>query len=360
MPYYYTDHNKFYNPYAMFAYAARYTPNTPPKFHVFDEEFSKLDWSKEPEESMETLLDRRAMQLRLKFHKLVLYYSGGTDSTTMYNAFKRTGVHLDEIVIIYDDDKSIGYPAENVQWLLNNHYDPTTKITVHDGHKVHDFFKTLPIDYLVDPSVVFVTNPYGGSAGYRAQQFGGKYIFDPGVAHIVGAEKPHLLYENGHWYARHLDRVYHPFMGEGICEMFFVSPDLPELHIKQNHMFKKAAKQFINLGTRWDNTDHIRDTPEIYTLMTQWSGRDPEITSGASYTQKIHLKNNPIDIAGILKGAKTDLSENPGFTRYLDGFKMLQTDQTIKDYLMRMHSFAPNQSIDRYHGIFSKSYYLGT
>jgi len=70
-------------------------------FHtVFDE----ANWQVDPQESLVSLCDKRAWQIRNSYDYIILYFSGGSDSITMLNAFIRNRIDIDEIVVYVNSD----------------------------------------------------------------------------------------------------------------------------------------------------------------------------------------------------------------------------------------------------------------
>ena len=67
------------------------------KFYCNDDLYDNLNWLNEPEESMDVLMDIHALNLRQKYDYIILNWSGGTDSHTIYNVFKRNNIHIDEL-----------------------------------------------------------------------------------------------------------------------------------------------------------------------------------------------------------------------------------------------------------------------
>ena len=63
--------------------------------------FSSYDWSVEPQEDLNTLYRKRAEELRQKHDYLVLFYSGGYDSSNVLYSFLDNGIKIDEIVTWY-------------------------------------------------------------------------------------------------------------------------------------------------------------------------------------------------------------------------------------------------------------------
>ena len=71
--------------------------------YCYDQEFNQFDWTVEPTASIDFLMSEHARVLRNRYERLVLLWSGGTDSHTIYNVFKNNRIHLDEILSnLYD------------------------------------------------------------------------------------------------------------------------------------------------------------------------------------------------------------------------------------------------------------------
>ena len=63
----------------------------PPSYDTFD-------FTVEPKEDLSTLLANEAFKLREEHDHIRLFYSGGTDSHAVLNAFVKNKIHIDEIV----------------------------------------------------------------------------------------------------------------------------------------------------------------------------------------------------------------------------------------------------------------------
>ena len=106
-----------------------YTTGAPVEFHLHDAEYDQLDWTQEPVESFDELMLRHAQRLRNQYERVVLLWSGGTDSHTIYNTFVRNNLHIDEIVIFHNDRYEPWNSTEYIRWMQTNHPDATTKKT---------------------------------------------------------------------------------------------------------------------------------------------------------------------------------------------------------------------------------------
>jgi hypothetical protein len=345
--YYYTDTNKFYNPFAMFAYSALNTPSTRPLFYFYDDEFDKLDWTIEPQESFELLMEIRAKQLREKYDRLVLFFSGGTDSITIYNTYKRLNIHLDEIVITYHADDNYGHTTKCVQWLKDNIYDSTTVITAlsRDGYPVR--YESFKDDFLVDNSFRYAVNTFNGTYESMCKIQELPRFKNNNSVIILGLEKPHIFFKDDAWYTSHLDKLFAPFLNIAATEWFFITPDLPQLHLKQTHLLKRYAQQFINPTSNWISSLFGDVNWQNLALIGKWTGRDDNISLNNLMTQKAFNKKD----VRLLQDPETI-----GIQKFLNGLSAVEADKTILTYMKNNNLFPESNDISRYSGIYSKWY----
>ena len=127
MFYYTVNGNRYFNPYL--AWHEKFKSNLPIEFHCNDLEYSAIDWTREPVESFDTLMDRHAKHVRNKYERLIFFWSGGTDSQTVLNVFVRNRIRIDEIVC-QANKRLPWYPTRHIDWLKEHYWDKTTKITL--------------------------------------------------------------------------------------------------------------------------------------------------------------------------------------------------------------------------------------
>jgi len=372
MPFFYINHNKFFSPFSAFAWAAANTPDMRPTFNCFDEEFSKFDWTKEPEASWESLLEARALQLREKYDYIVFFLSGGTDSRTMFRIFKKLNIHIDEIVTTYHKLRNQGYSEKALQWVKDSMYDPTTRLTFMCRDKVPEDYPTIASDHMVDSDAYYRELPIVGSVDTAKIIRDTPRFKNAKSCILLGLEKPLVQFKNGRWSTTHMNKVFSPWMKFDEHEMFYITPDMPELHIKQTHMLKRYAKQFIAPTSDWDSDIWTAEKIENQFTLARWLGLEPDAIFENAINQRKFWRENHMNIAAMLDPSIAKSTDDlpssamilPDFehklTRYLEGFKLIQTDKTIIDYMVRMGFLnSPTHSIDRYNGMYSKSYDLG-
>jgi len=236
-------------------------------------------WTEEPEESLATLYQQRAQQLRDQYDYIRLECSGGADSTQTLFSFVLNGIHIDEIVFRYPKtgteklDVTLNYEAKShlleyeyatrplLEWVKVN--CPEVKITV------HDYSNDMLVNEDRDESWVFSAKEFLQPAHVTKfpnyQTIEHKYLADSGkrICVLYGIDKPKMCIRDGEWYAYFMDfqaNYANPDMGEYTNitnEYFYWSPDLPAITVKQAHTirnwFNDPANQHLQHLARWPN-----------------------------------------------------------------------------------------------------------
>jgi hypothetical protein len=229
-----------------------------------DQDFSKYNWQDEPSGSIRDYYHIRARQLREKYDYLILNLSGGGDSTTVLYSFIQQGLFIDEVVVrhttqgqkVDPDHKNLHAANEFsefefaakplLKWLAN--VSPKTKITIHDFSK-----DVLAGDQLWDENFIYWTGDYvtpGCVVRYNhATNIEDLRNFDQGkrVGLIFGTDKPRVIFQKDDVHVLFLDRPVHSatpaLVNNGFTntevELFYWSPELPQLVIKQAHIIKR-------------------------------------------------------------------------------------------------------------------------
>jgi hypothetical protein len=370
--YHYTCNGKQFNHYYLAQHEAFRTGGT---VHMYcnDAEYDKLNWRANPTESFETLMDRRAIQLRNKYDRLILFWSGGTDSHTIYNVFKRNKLHIDEIVIMGNEQLETWFPMSTVDWIHNNHWDPTTTITFLDKNDTK--LKKLEVkneNWLWEDRGSLLI------MGQAASDAIGEFLCDKNHASknwamITGHEKPHVVYSNGVYWSSVMDRAFRQSMGTKNYENFFLDPIL---HLKQSHLLKNGMKQIAQkLAKPFNNgtTAHVAfnaDSVWGYRAYARSCGRHDEVKAGVSCEQKhFYRKNVSLKVTGndylnidpsqaeplLVDGIKAD---NDTAQVYLRGILNVVAEKDFMEWLGAFHLLHPNAPLDT-KPIYSKAYCLG-
>lgn len=211
-------------------------------FYFMDQVWDNADWPNPPTESFKDLCDQRCRNLRQRYDWLCLWLSSGYDSQTILNSFIRSGVRIDEIAFMdrttYHADLEIPFIVESAKTYQKFH-NPKLRITpVEIDYKYTvDLYQQLGENWILEPGA---TLRFSNSTASNIQRFNNQVVRSklstPGRrADIYGKEKPRLDLMNGHWYMRITDHS----MADNINSdtvYFYISADMPELHIKQCHM----------------------------------------------------------------------------------------------------------------------------
>lgn len=257
--YFVVGDQKFYNKYQAILWSER-TPNTHVKFVLNDDLYGQLDWTKEPEESLDQLYAERAWELRNKYDYLILHFSNGYDSSNILNTFVKHNIPLDEIFIRgcisqVDLDPSnrsaTNAHAECVlsalpvaQWVKDN-FMPGVKINMKDTVPLVVSYWEQHKDW-ADQLIVNDLSPAAGHRNYDEMCPEYAVLTDQGkkICHIKGIEKPRLYYDDQGYHIKFLDKhvFVHTTHRSGMFsdmpvynELFYWGPNCARLIAKQCH-----------------------------------------------------------------------------------------------------------------------------
>jgi hypothetical protein len=229
-----------------------------------DEVFSLCDWTKEPADSITELYRKRAQQLRDNYDYLVLLYSSGSDSDNILKTFIDNNIKLDEVVsmINYEasKDKLSKLNAEIFEIAIPTIKEcqkkqPQLKHRIHDiTSDVIEKYSSLDLNYLYEQNVLY-TNFHSTLHEIRKKVYDWNEKFNSGkrVAFIMGIDKPKLDID----FKGNLKFKFgEPSVSSAISaktmmennpwefnELFYWSPDFPEIAIKQAHIVKNFFKR---------------------------------------------------------------------------------------------------------------------
>lgn len=178
------------------------------RFYYYDNEFGRVEWTKEPLDDLWTLYSRRAQQIRDEFDYVILCYSGGLDSTNALEAFYYNNIHIDEILVVgaFSQDSFYGSDENHNGDIYHNVYPtlkkldlPNTKITVKD-------YST----YFNDPNNFPLIKKYGADFALHLGPYTSVHnLFWADLKHfigqdnnkktcyIMGSDKPRLCVDSG-------------------------------------------------------------------------------------------------------------------------------------------------------------------
>ena len=263
----------FYNKIEALAKSSK--TNTPIKFHLYEEAFDTYDWTKEPDESWESILRQRAQQLRDTYKYLRLWYSGGSDSHTVLRTFLKNKIPLDEIIMMrhgpFGDFTTVtDIEINDVAFSFINTMRPllgNTKIHVLDiGHKQYEEYSKR--DFYATGGFNFKPISFREIDNVMPKEL---EIKGDSHCEIRGFEKPRLFMEGNLFYSAIYDSTNGNFaIGDYRLECFYTTDAMPKVHIKQCHLFKNYLKKHYKVKNsedlkrvdreNYDLKDHVNNS----------------------------------------------------------------------------------------------------
>jgi hypothetical protein len=273
--FYETNGEKTYSKYDLI-YKQSQRPG-PWKWNYNDAVFGSYDWTKEPEVSLNELYRRRAQELRNNYDYLVIYYSGGYDSSNLLYAFLDNNIPIDELCVFYSSLDNISNQHEEITFftikkieILKQKY-PGLRVRMLDysqdilswdtilqqanyGNDLRDMLGCImSVNRLILNNTHRTVNDW-------------KQLIDSGkkLAWVQGYDKPRVRYLDGQWIFNFYDHVTQGIMtpysqytydgGAGAQEPFYWGPThiCAQILIKQCQLIKKrygaqAAKDFSTI-----------------------------------------------------------------------------------------------------------------
>ena len=235
--------------------------NQPVFWNFNNEVFSSANWSREPEEGLLELYRRRAQQIRDSYDYVVVMLSGGADSIAMVSSFLDNNIYPDEILSVHElagaKDKDWYLTGEIINsaipWV-EKHLStgiPTQYRVVDTADWQFNALNNLTVDSR-DESYYDFNNVHNlgmlGRFRFRENINDYRRIIDSGqrLCLVWGEQKPRITYDTER--KRHkfvfressLDAYVGPKYQEVdtpgyFDELFFSSPRMPEISIKQSH-----------------------------------------------------------------------------------------------------------------------------
>ena len=230
--------------------------------------FENFDWTHEPPGSLEFWYEQRARQLREKYDYLVLWYSGGADSHNALMSFVNNNIFIDEIAQYHNLEVEHG---NKKAWLNEEVFATSAPITQdliknnptyhHTKHRLVDL-SDLQIKVLVNDDNkwdYFYKSGTHPSPNVLARSHLREVIPDycdlinqgKSVCFIHGSEKPCIQQNNNQWYVCFSDMVDNAVSPRTQMldreweydELFYWTPDMPQLAAKQAHVVKRFLTQ---------------------------------------------------------------------------------------------------------------------
>lgn len=246
-----------------------------PHWDYYEKEFSAIDWTVEPEKDIVTLYKERALQIRQKYDYVTLWYSGGSDSHTIAQAFFDNTIFLDEVLHrtslrhhtrtdkrrdaanLFNESRYVTFPF--MQEFERK--SPGTKFRIWDAMEESiEFWETGSINF-TETNFYYPTSPFK----HFTDQLNS--VRSPrNIAKIAGLDKPRVFIKDGKWYFAFFDIPVTNQMTinrgyddpHDVDVPFYWHPDAAQLLIKQGHLIMKwfkAHPQYLHLATQFPTSE---------------------------------------------------------------------------------------------------------
>lgn len=254
--------------------------NHPVRWNFNDDVFNQFNWIVEPTESLENLYARRAQQIREKYDYIVVWYSGGADSHNVLSSFVKNNIHIDEIAqfINYEGSRDWNsYLNEEVAKVAIPETKKLQEQFPHIKHRLVDLSSIIKNLYKIDNNASdFI---YKANKVFSPNQLSRTYLRETikdytdiinsgkSLCFVWGSEKPSMM---------KIDKKYCVYFADLIDnavgvrtqqlnrswehdELFYWTPDAPEIVCKQAHILKKFYQSITE-----KNVDQFEKDQMIY------------------------------------------------------------------------------------------------
>lgn len=141
---YYTVENKiFYNKTEAMLYASQV--NGELKWFYHKDKFDSVNWTIEPEISLDDFYKIRAQQIRNKYDYVAVFLSGGSDSTNVVMSFINNDIHIDEIIISEPTSGMNNFKVNDKNTNKTNHISEIQYAAIPLASKIKSQFPNIRI-----------------------------------------------------------------------------------------------------------------------------------------------------------------------------------------------------------------------
>ena len=223
-----------------------------------DATYRKLDWKTEPPYSLAHYYLEQAKRIRDEYDYVVLFFSGGYDSSNILETFHFNGLKIDKIVTVgaFSRDSSSGVDENHNGEIYHNVFPYLKELGLESITQVVDY-----TDYFTDPRKLSISACGAEWADETGAWFSPHHWFwrdieqhvvpagmeNKKVALVFGRDKPWLRkigYRLGFAFNDAAVMGYGPPNGSMNCDRinFYWDPEAPEILIKQLHVLKRMGE----------------------------------------------------------------------------------------------------------------------
>lgn len=225
------------------------------RIYFNEEEFDKVDWTKEPTKSWEELCLERAIKIRQRWKKIKLFFSGGRDSGHIFRVFEQAGLPIDELIIPYCPysplrvDEHFNHILPIARQLCQRNPGMIIREVVQDKEWIEKLYKNS--DWLTAKnkqfSLMFLPRKWDEQVKNDQDYASGN------CGYIFGFEKPNVILIDGFFSAQIESGQIHwavdPTMPGVECFYWSAEVYLKQCWMLINHFekkYKKATSNFIS------------------------------------------------------------------------------------------------------------------
>ena len=231
--------------------------------------FNTYDWAQEPTESILELYRQRAQQLRDCYDYVILIYSGGADSETILQSFVDNDIKLDEVAS-YVNYQATGSKQDYLNHeIFDNAVPRIQQLQIAQPwikHRLIDLTQ-LQLDYFTSAEAQFdwiynINNFFNSncvareSLALKIKEWADLIHQGKKLCLVWGYDKPRVYCDQDRFYMTFLDifdggPTVKSFSGELPYrdELFFWTPNLPKLIIKQGHLIKNYLRKNLSISS---------------------------------------------------------------------------------------------------------------
>jgi hypothetical protein len=304
--------------------------------------FGKENWLEEPTLDLSRMYRMRARQIRESYDYCVLFYSGGSDSNNILSYWLQEGLKLDEIATMWNlegsKDKESYMNAEinhvvfdRVQKLKDQGLDFKFRL-IDITRDTIDGIMNAGEDYIYLLNNHFTVNHIAkNNFRDKIKDYADLIAQGKSVCFVWGIEKPQIFPDGDRHYLQFfdmMDNCVSPYAQARIKqgwydELFYWTPDMPELVIKQAHAlleftetchmpefyqdkpnrygYNRTLKQYVTsaaakliLYPSWDPNTYCNGKPSNMVFSERddwfWNGNSDQVTMMKSLADRFFTK----------------------------------------------------------------------
>jgi hypothetical protein len=220
--------------------------------------FDRVNWKVEPPGQLWDYYKARARQIRESYDYCVLFYSGGSDSHNLLSAWIDEGCYIDEIAsYCYFDaggrDAFMNDEVDRVAIPLVNELAKTQAINyrlIDFSQDVAESVKELDDDWAYLSNFHWTPNAKAIIKWrQRIKEYQDLISAGKRVCFVWGSDKPKIFWD-GKLYFQFVDIIdncispytQNNYQNGYYDELFYWTPDMPELLVKQSHVIKQFVE----------------------------------------------------------------------------------------------------------------------